>query len=241
MLRFITKKEYWKAEDDGTTALLPAAPFAWHLKNIQDAIALTWLKEHKGKDVAEIGGGDSRVLRVLAAQNRATNIDSFEGLGNGPTTTPGGAPYTIKPCLIGTFDQRLKPDSFHILFSISVVEHIVDDKLADFHEDCLRILKPGGLLLHFIDLYLRDTHVQNKNAAERLRHYISWFDHKRCTALRLQQVIAPAELRFSCAYASNPDNVLNCWNKTAPSLSSLRAEAQSVSLIFAGKKTAAPA
>ena len=238
MLRFITKKEYWKAEDDGTVALLPNAPFAWHLKSIQDAVALSWLKEYKGKDVAEIGGGDSRVLQVLAANNRATNIDSFEGLGNGPTTKPGAAAYAIAPCLVGVFDPRLAGNSFDIVFSISVVEHVPTENLASFHEDCLRILRPGGLLLHLIDVYLRDTSSQNMNAADRISHYARWFEHNQCAALHTEHILLPDDIRFLCSYASNPDNVLNRWNKTAPSLAALRAEAQSVSLIFAARKMA---
>lgn len=238
MLRFITKQEYWKAEDDGTVALLPTAPFAWHLKSIQDAVALSWLKEHKGKDVAEVGGGDSRVLQVLAANNRATNIDSFKGLGNGPTTKPGTAPYAIVPSLLGAFDARLADSSFDIVFSISVVEHVSTENLANFHEDCLRILRPGGLLLHLIDVYLRDTIAENKNAVDRISHYGRWLENHQCSALNMAHVLLPEDIRFSCSYASNPDNVLNRWNKTAPSLAALRAEAQSVSLIFAARKTA---
>jgi hypothetical protein len=98
MLRFINKKEYWTAEDDGTVAKLPATPFAWHLKNIQDAVAFSWLKKYNNQDIAEIGGGDSRVLSVLSKNNRTTNIDSFEGLGNGPTEKPVESFYKIIPC-----------------------------------------------------------------------------------------------------------------------------------------------
>src|SRR5687767_6142356 len=41
---------------------------------------------------------------------------------------------------------------FDVVFSISVVEHVED--LDAFHADQLRILKPGGIFIHAIDLYL---------------------------------------------------------------------------------------
>jgi SAM-dependent methyltransferase len=236
MLRFINKKEYWKAEDDGTVALLPSAPFAWHLKNIQDAIALSWLKEYKGKDIAEIGGGDSRILNVLSEANRTTNIDTFEGLGNGPTDKPRVTSYTIVPCLVGAFDKRLADSSFDIVFSISVVEHVPSESLENFHEDCVRILRPGGLLIHLIDLYLRDSAEQNKSAQDRIARYLGWFSHPLCTPICEQEILEPHEVRFSCSFATNPDNVMNRWNKVAPSLASLRADAQSVSLLFAARR-----
>jgi hypothetical protein len=236
MLKFISKKEYWKAEDDGTVALLPPAPFAWHLKSIQDAVALSWLKEYKGKDIAEIGGGDSRVLHVLAKNNCLTNIDSFEGLGKGPTTKPITSSYQIIPCLVGTFDKRLKASSFDIVFSLSVVEHVPMEQLNEFHMDCLRILKPGGLLLHLIDVYLMDTPQENKSISERVACYEKWLRNFDCTPVSQEQILAPQELRFSGKYATNPDNMMNRWNKISPSLALLRESAQSTSLLFAARK-----
>lgn len=192
MLRFITKKEYWAAEDDGTVELLPAAPFAWHLKNIQDAVAMSRLRDCAGKDIAEIGGGDSRVLHAVSRANRVTNIDSFEGLGNGPVGKPENPAYRIVPCLIGSFDDRLAPESFDIVFSISVVEHVPGEALADFHRDCLRILRPGGLLFHLIDIYLRDDPERNSGAGERIARYAEWFAHDQCEPFDPGQVRDPA-------------------------------------------------
>jgi len=41
-------------------------------------------------------------------------------------------------------------------------------------------------------------------------------------------------LRFRCCYATNPDNMMNNWNKAVPSLRKVREEQQSCTLILAG-------
>ena len=84
LLRIVTKKEYWDAENEGVLELMPQPKF-WYLKTIQDVIALDHIKDFKGKRIAEIGGGDSRVLPVLKENNHCVNIDEFKGLGQGPT------------------------------------------------------------------------------------------------------------------------------------------------------------
>lgn len=236
MLRFVTKKEYWECEDAKLPKRLPAAPFAWHIKNIQDAVALSWLIKCKGERIAEIGGGDSRLLEFLKSNNEVYNVDNFQGLGNGPTEQKKHDGITIIPALMGQFHEDLKEASMDTVFSISVVEHVPGNQLDAFHQDCLRILKPGGRLIHLIDVYLCDTQAENAGQAERIQRYIEWFKSKTCLPHDPQQVITRDAIKFSCAFATNPDNMMNRWNKISPKLRNLRIKAQSVSLLFVGIK-----
>ncbi|WP_306253043.1 hypothetical protein [Parvularcula sp. IMCC14364] len=84
MLRFITKKEYWKIIQDGIEEQLHPSGKPWHLKDIQDAVAAHYLLPTRGLKIAEIGGGKSRVLQSLSERNDVYNIDKFDGSNNGP-------------------------------------------------------------------------------------------------------------------------------------------------------------
>ena len=99
MLKFVTKEDYWSVLDQEkvdqsmlsrlfdqmgkTTDFQKKIP--WHLKSIQDSIALSYLQNCEELEIGEIGGGNSRVLPELCAKNTCYNIDEFLGAGSGPT------------------------------------------------------------------------------------------------------------------------------------------------------------
>jgi SAM-dependent methyltransferase len=234
MLKFVTKTDCWGAEDAGLPALLPPVSFPWHLKSIQDTVAMSFLQGCRDEKIAEIGGGHSRLLPFLSRKNQTVNVDRFEGQGGGPTKPD--ATTKVIPAFMGDFDTRLHDGEFDTVFSISVVEHVPLSKLPDFHTDCLRILKPGGLLLHLIDTYLCDDAKDNAAAIERIRAYKKWLREPSCEPLDPVQILRPKEVRFSCSFATNPDNEMQRWNRVAPSLRDLRSKAQSVSLLFGARK-----
>src|SRR3546814_1705979 len=70
---------------------------------------------------------------------------------------------------MGSFAPELEDDYFDLAFSISVIEHIPYKALDDFWRDHARVLAPGGLAIHTIDLYLGD--MPNPAVATRLKHY----------------------------------------------------------------------
>lgn len=230
MLRFVTKSELWSLES--APALKRLAPdINWHLKNIQDAVAIERLHRLRGLVIGEIGGGNSRVLPTLAEGNRCFNIDRFEGAaatGLGPREPPkiGG----VTP-IIGFVGEPLDwPDeSFDVLFSISVVEHVPAPKLPAFFEDCRRLLKPGGRMLHLIDVYVEDG--PDRHLAARVEAYRAQFSSWLESG---EPLIENKDLRFSCAFATNPDDAMAEWNKAAPKLAAKRAVSQSCSLIMEG-------
>lgn len=235
MLRFVTKSDIWSlASREAQSRLEPEV--GWHLKNIQDAVAIERLADLRGADIGEIGGGNSRLLPMLAAHNRCFNIDRFEGAaatGLGPKGAP--AMKGVKP-IIGLVGEPLDwpGESFDVLFSVSVVEHIRVDRLQEFFDDCRRLLRPGGRMLHLIDIYLADR--PDRHVGARIARYREQF----ATWLEAEGPLLDAEkVAFSCAFATNPDDAMAVWNKAAPNLAAKRALAQSCALVMDGRKSAA--
>lgn len=230
-LRFVTKTDIWTLEHPAAQrALAPSEN--WRLKSIQDAMAIGRLAEIEGRIVGEIGGGDSRVLPLLAERNTCFNIDPFDGSGSGPTKVAALPGVTTIRGAVGTpLDW---PDaSFDVLFSISVVEHVPQQTITAFFDDCARLLRPGGTLLHLIDVYLDDAGPRRPHIVERITAYRAPFE----TWLEGSgPVIEVAAARFSCAFATNPDFTMQRWNVSNPNLAHKRAISQSCSLLMEGRK-----
>jgi cyclopropane fatty-acyl-phospholipid synthase-like methyltransferase len=236
MFRFVTKKEYWEVVDSGIIKDIPHK-FDWHLKSIQDAIAFSFLNKMKNKSLAEIGGGNSRLLPFLAKTNSCYNIEEFKGMGGGPK-------QEIKlngviNCLtnIGDFSDSIENEQFDVIFSISVVEHVSSEKLTDFFKDSYRILRPSGLMIHLIDVYLEDQLGNNKGSSERVLSYASFLDGTLFKPVEPPTILSEKEVVFSTSFATNPDNMMNQWNHSVPSLRGKRERAQSCSLLMVGRKT----
>jgi len=235
MLRFITKQEYWSIEDSGILSQLPDK-FMWHLKSIQDAVAFNYLHEHKNHKIAEIGGGNSRILPVISKDNECANIEEFKGVGGGPKKEV--IVDNVKNILVsvGEFSELIANDYFDIIFSVSVVEHVLNEKLDDFFKDCHRILKPGGQMIHLIDMYLEDSPRGNIGCLEKITHYREVFTKNLFRSPEPEKIISNDEVKFSATFATNPDNMMNQWNRSAPSLREKRERSQSCSLVMVAIK-----
>ncbi len=83
MFDFIRKSLLWDAWDRGIHKEIGATG-TFHLKTIQDLAVYSRLRELNGKTIAEIGGGNSRLLKRLAEKNTCFNVEKFEGAGGGP-------------------------------------------------------------------------------------------------------------------------------------------------------------
>ncbi len=232
MFDFIRKKDVWDACDKGYLDELKSKNISYQLKNAQDLAIYRLIRDLQGLEIAEIGGGNSRILECVTKNNRCTNIEKFEGRDLGPVGEIKLKDITNIDAYIGDFDPRISDCSFDLIFSISVVEHVETERLADFYRDSLRILKPGGKFLHAIDIYIQDTPT-NYNI-ERYKIYRNW--------VTANHMVAPigkiynGHLDFMPDMASNPDNILYGWNKMVPLLSEVRAISQNVSLIVGAKK-----
>lgn len=230
MFDFVRKNFLWEAWDNRLDAAL-AKHSAFHLKSIQDLAVFAHLKNLTGKTIAEIGGGDSRILRTLAGSNTCFNVEKFEGNDGGPATQIKIPGVTNVLTYLGENSPELCDNSFDAVFSVSVIEHVPDDALAAFFTDGLRILKPGGLWLHAIDLYIEDN--VPVSSQKRVDAYRAWIQDSR---VQPKGEIFAGPVRFTCDMATNPDNTMYSWGKISPKLIPLRQRAQSVSIILAATK-----
>jgi len=237
MLKFITKKEYWDVSESNILSKIKTKPaFAWHLKSIQDGIAFRYLHEYKDVCIAEIGGGDSRLLSTLAEQNTCFNIEEFKGVGNGPVGKIDFDGVNNVLASVGDFSESIETGKFEVIFSISVVEHIPDGKVSSFFKDCHRILKPSGIMIHLIDVYLEDAEGNNINVARRILNYGSFLDNKLFAPTENPEITTESDIKFLSSLISNPDNMMELWNRAVPTLRKKRERAQCCTLLMIGRK-----
>ena len=82
--------------------------------------------------------------RVHGYLNKLQQVNSFE-----EAYGILGHKYVVNP--VGTLEQF--PDNhFNLIFSSSVLEHVSKDIIPAFMQGCYRVLKPGGLCIHLVDL-----------------------------------------------------------------------------------------
>lgn len=205
---------------------------SYQLKTAQDLFCFNELRNFENLIIGEIGGGDSRILSSLTSKNSCYNIEKFEGVGLGPRSEVVIKNVTNINAYVGEFDISLKSNFFDVIFSISVVEHIIEEHLNDFFLDSLRILKKGGFFIHAIDFYINDNPSQYWiNRFELYKKWIYNTDH-----VKYKKIISDNLLNFNTSFATNPDNILYSWNTLAPNLKETRELSQSVSLVIAGFK-----
>jgi SAM-dependent methyltransferase len=208
------------------------------LKAVQDAFILSELRQKKGLRILEFGGGNSRILPLLSGANECWNLDSFDGRDGGPAKPPKMRGVKIVVGRMGDFCNSVPGENFDAIFSVSVLEHVAAEKLGDVLRDCARALRPGGITLHAIDVYmldaLRPDDPHHENVRSRLSLYREAADRAGLTLAAPDRVLTHPY--FSSAYASNPDSVMMEWNRSVPQLTEFRKRAQSVSIKAIWKK-----
>ena len=229
MLDIITKKEYFSWIDLGYTTPLKDA-----LKSIQDSFILSQLAGLKGKKIAEIGGGQSRVLEILSNNNECWNIDKIEGIGRGPKNYTEINNVKLIKAFMGDYSHELKDNYFDVVFSISVVEHVKPEGLPGFFRDIARILKTDGLCIHAIDSYLGDLEYIRKNP--KIDMYKTVAKKNNILLEFIEEPKIDSSSIFHTRYASNSDMTMMRWNKIVPTMVDIRNNCQSVSIKAAWKK-----
>ncbi len=229
MFDFIRKPLLWACLDKGYDKEIGGVDY--HLKSAQDLAVYAQLRHAENLRIAEIGGGASRLLQRLAKNNACFNVDKFQGDGNGPAKTVRIRGVKNIEVFLGEHSPALEEASFDAVFSISVIEHVPDSRLDAFLDDGCRILQPGGLWLHAIDIYIEDAPAEHYR--KRFERYRRWADDPRFEPVG---EIYRGPLRFSCSMASNPDDTMHQWGRISPKLVDLRQRAQCVSVIIGCRK-----
>lgn len=201
MFDIVKKQEYFELLNDGF-----ADQKDHTLKGIQDAWVWKHLHNVTGKKILEVGGGNSRILPRLANNDR-WNVEKFEGVGNGPTAPKHIDGVNVVPAFMGEFHPELP--QVDILFSISVVEHIPFEQYPAAFKDMARCLKPGGTMLHAVDLPLSDTPLET--AQKRIKLLIEAVQENNLK-WRNGPAISP-DLTFKSDMASNSDLTMWIWSR----------------------------
>lgn len=252
MFAIITKADYWSYLDRGALDHLatPVGDFRHdiarvlrpgrrsragtsRLKDIQDAFIMDALRGANGLTILELGGGDSRILPVLARANTCWNVDKLEGDGGGPLKTRLPKSVRIVRDYMGSHNPAVPDNAFDIVISVSAVEHIPDSAFADAMRDCHRVLKPGGRMFHAVDLYLFDRLDQHRHATINQRRLQMYASIPQITSGGMEWMEPPAiddRVTASAAFAANHCDELYYWNQTVPAMAEMRASAMSCSL-----------
>ena len=233
MLDFIRKTDFWEAMDAKLDQEIPGK-LSFQLKTIQDLWVYSQICNESGKKIAEIGCGESRILPTMAQNNECFNIEKFEGADNGPSREIVIPSVENIKAFVGDFSSLIPDNTFDVLFSVSVVEHIEDKNFDSFFEDCIRILRPGGYMIHAIDIYVAD---------EPLGYFSNRFEMYRNAVVDTAMVepiskVIQGPLKHSTDMASNPDQIMYGWKAIAPALDEIRQNSQNVSITMGAKKLA---
>lgn len=226
MLSFITKSDVFAWVDEGVPL-----PKRGNLKDFQDCFILSLLHRERGRTILEMGGGDSRVLRHLAPNNECWNVETFEGRDGGPSHKVAIPGVRNIYAAMGSFSTDVPTSYFDYVISISVIEHIKANDLPNVMEDCARVLKPGGLSAHAIDIYLFDRDQHNQPRNRDIRHRMGVYRSLTNGKMRLLEPdMIPDDPFFSTKLVSNPDHAMLEWNKVAPTMRNLRETASAASI-----------
>ncbi len=142
------------------------------LKDFQNLFVLDQIQKllPNGGRLLEVGGGSCimmrELIRVQPNKYECWNLDPLDGTGNGPkSATYAKQGETAMRSLngikileerIGDFSPHLEDESFDCVFSVSVMEHIPLRDWSRCFDDMKRVLKPGGLCIHAVDLHPLD-------------------------------------------------------------------------------------
>ncbi len=129
--------------------------YDYDLKDYQDMLTYNFLLENfkPGAKLLEIGGCESRIIHWLKDRYEFWNLDKLEGMGNGFNSINKPYRSRLVKDYIGKFSKELPDEYFDGVYSISVLEHVPEDKVVieAICNDIQRLLKPAGLSMHCID------------------------------------------------------------------------------------------
>lgn len=136
----------------------PVDPDFCNLKDYQDLLVFNFIQQFvpQGSRILDVGGGNSRILNYFGGTYECWNLDKLEGIGNGLTEIPSG-PFKLVRDYLGNFTRELPDQYFDFVFSISALEHVVENGIEHFASllaDLNRVGKGGSYSLHLFDVTL---------------------------------------------------------------------------------------
>lgn len=173
-------------------------PFSLQSNSSNRAFEYPWVFHNlpgKPSNILEIGGGVSGLQFVLSRYgHRVVNVDpgqpdirdhwSYTKSGFDKLNRRFGTSVDLKPTHIEK--AELSADEFDAAYSISVIEHLDRETTKNVMREVWRCLKPGGLFLLTIDLFLNLTPFTRRET-----------NHYGCNAdVRELIEFAPFELKF---------------------------------------------
>lgn len=133
---------------------------AWGLKAMGTLFCVDRIIRFKPTRVLEVGAGwNCHFDKHFGANLEYWMIDEDSDIGWDKASREKFELSTLKRQnthfvrgLLGNFLPELPDQSFDLVFSISVIEHVPPEHKRSFYEDMFRILKPGGIIAHSIDI-----------------------------------------------------------------------------------------
>lgn len=126
--------------------------------------ALGWRGDVSAKHLLDVGCGKGLQAACFARYMRVSGLDMSDE--SRPFLKEFNAPVEVRTCDLETDKYPYDDESFDVVFSKSVIEHMRDP--FHFIDECARLLKPGGSLLlmtpswrtQYINFYDDPTHVR---------------------------------------------------------------------------------
>lgn len=138
-----------------------------------------------GGKLIEIGAGEPQVANFLHKLGYdVTIIDPYDGTGNGPVEYEYFKKQYPHITIIKNYFEDginlLDEGSYDCVYSISVLEHIPDEKIPEVFHGVRRILKPEGFSIHCVDHVIQGNGANEHDKKLRLilneHHLLPGFD-----------------------------------------------------------------
>lgn len=133
------------------------------LKPLGSAHIISLIEENKPKKILEIGhGGFSFIFKLFYDELEMWGVDDFleDSKVEAEALSDIRRKYSkvnFVSGFMGDNIQNLPDNYFDLVYSISVIEHVPDEKLKSFFEESVRVTKPGGIVSHSYDVYFRQN------------------------------------------------------------------------------------
>jgi SAM-dependent methyltransferase len=133
----------------------PGYSYAWGLKAMGRLFCVDKILRLQPKRVLEVGGGCTTFFdQHFGTKTEYWMIDNgdFDPWKRFDELLKKRQNTRFVRGLLGEFKSQLPDSSFDLVFSISVLEHVPKERRSDVYRDMFRILRPGGAIVHSIDI-----------------------------------------------------------------------------------------